>query len=64
MPDSIVLNERQAANMLGCSVALMRKWRRLGQGPSYRRLGRLIRYTQADIQAFLDAQLVMTGGAA
>jgi predicted DNA-binding transcriptional regulator AlpA len=62
MPDSSILNERQAAGMLGCSVALMRKWRRLGQGPSYRKLGRLVRYTQADIQAFLDAQLVTTGG--
>jgi predicted DNA-binding transcriptional regulator AlpA len=62
MPDSNVLNERQAANMLGCSVALMRKWRRLGKGPSYSRIGRLVRYQHEDIDEFLEANRVATEG--
>ncbi len=62
MTDSNVLNERQAANVLGCSVALMRKWRLFGDGPSYLKIGRLIRYRQADIDSFLEAHRVETAG--
>ena len=63
MPNSNVLNEHEAASMLGCSAALLRKWRRLGDGPSYSKLGRLVRYRQEDIQAFLEAHRVEPGGA-
>jgi predicted DNA-binding transcriptional regulator AlpA len=63
MPDSNVLNEHQAASILGCSAALMRKWRRLGEGPSYSKIGRLVRYSQSDIETFLAAHRVETGDA-
>ena len=62
MTDSNVLNERQAANVLGCSVGLMRKWRLFGDGPSYLKIGRLVRYRQADIDSFLEAHRVETAG--
>jgi predicted DNA-binding transcriptional regulator AlpA len=62
MHDSNVLNERQAATVLGCSVALMRKWRLFGEGPSYCKIGRLVRYRQADIDSFLEAHRVETAG--
>jgi predicted DNA-binding transcriptional regulator AlpA len=62
MTDSIVLNERQAASVLGCSVALMRKWRLFGAGPLYCKIGRLVRYRQADIDSFLEAHRVETAG--
>jgi predicted DNA-binding transcriptional regulator AlpA len=57
-----VLNEREAAEVVGCSVALMRKWRLFREGPPYVKIGRLVRYRQADLDAFLDAHLVATGG--
>ena len=61
MESSFLLNERVAAQLIGCSVALMRKWRRLGQGPNYVKIGRLVRYRQADIDAFLEAHRVVMG---
>ena len=57
-----MLKEDEAAEVLGCSVALLRKWRLVEAGPAYCKLGRLVRYADADIQAFIDAQRVQTGG--
>jgi hypothetical protein len=57
-----MLDEREAATVLSCSVALLRKWRLFGDGPAYCKVGRLVRYADADIQAFIDARRVQTGG--
>jgi predicted DNA-binding transcriptional regulator AlpA len=62
MSDSKVFDEREAAGFLGCSVALMRKWRLFREGPSYVKMGRLVRYRQEDLTAFLDSHRVETGG--
>ena len=59
-------NEKEAAIVLGCSVAALRKWRLLGKGPTYCRVGRLVRYSEADLAAYLDAnrvEPVAAGGA-
>lgn len=56
-----MFNEDQAANLLGCSVALLRKWRLFGEGPAYCKVGRLVRYRQIDLDAFLEAHRVETG---
>ena len=49
-----MLNEKEAAALLGVSVALVRKWRRLGKGPIYRKLGeRAVRYASADLDDWL-----------
>jgi hypothetical protein len=60
MPCSNVLNEYQAASILGGSVALIRKWRLFGEVPTYLKVGR---YRRVDIDQFLDAHRVVTGGA-
>jgi hypothetical protein len=57
-----MFDERAAAKMLGCSVALMRKWRLFGEGPAYCKIGRLVRYRHEDLDAFLAAHRVETGG--
>jgi len=54
--------ERDAARMISCSVALMRKWRLFHEGPAYCKIGRLVRYRQEDLTAFLDQHRVDTGG--
>jgi hypothetical protein len=57
--------EQEAAEMLGCSVAALRKWRLLGNsGPAYVKVGRLVRYAEGDLQAYLDAHRVQPAGAA
>jgi hypothetical protein len=51
-------NEKEAAVILGCSVAALRKWRLLGKGPTYCKVGRLVRYADADLAEYLDANRV------
>ena len=48
-------DERGAAEFLSCSRALLRKWRRMGGGPKYVRLGdRVIRYRVDELEKFFD----------
>jgi predicted DNA-binding transcriptional regulator AlpA len=50
------LTEGQTAEILGCSRALLRKWRRIkGGGPRFFKLGHLVRYSLRDLQAWLEA---------
>ena len=49
------LDERDAARMLGCSVSLLRKWRRRREGPPYVRIGRLVRYQEERLLEFIEA---------
>ena len=57
-----LFDERSAANVLSCSVALLRKWRLFREGPTYVKIGRLVRYRQDDLNAFLVSHRVETGG--
>lgn len=57
-----LFDERDAAKIISCSVALLRKWRLFGEGPAYCKIGRLVRYRQEDLSAFLDSHRVETGG--
>lgn len=43
----------EAAAYLGLSVAALRNWRIRGGGPVYKKLGRIVRYTQDDLDAWL-----------
>jgi hypothetical protein len=53
-----LLGERDAAQILACSVALLRKWRLYGGGPGFCRLGRLVRYSEADLATFIEQRRV------
>ena len=59
-----MINEKQAAETLGCTVSAMRKWRLLEKGPAYCRVGRLVRYREEDLLAYLDANRVEPAGVA
>lgn len=57
------LNEKQAAEALGISVALIRKHRVKGVGCPYVKIGRRVVYRAQDVEAFMKSCTV-TGGTA
>ena len=50
-----LLNTAEAASYLGLKPCTLEKWRCVGGGPVYRKIGKAVRYTEADLSAFLDA---------
>lgn len=50
--------EQQAADYLGMQVSTLRQWRFLSRGPRYLKIGRNVRYLQADLDAFLEKSAV------
>jgi predicted DNA-binding transcriptional regulator AlpA len=51
-----LLNERDVARITGLSVASVRRWRLLRQGPKYIKIGAAVRYTPEDVAAWLRAR--------
>lgn len=49
-----IVNEKEAARMLGWSVKTLRNRRWLRQAPRYLKMGRTLRYKVADLEAFLE----------
>jgi len=57
-----LLDERQVARMIGMSIGSLRRWRLVGQGPPFIRVGRRgVRYKPEDLASWLDSRPV--GGA-
>lgn len=52
------LNNVEAAEYLGLKAATLNKWRVHGEGPPFIKVGRLIRYRKADLDAYLAGRLV------
>ena len=52
-----LLNQKQAARILGLSVRSLERYRVAGTGPRYVRLGHLIRYRQSDLKEWIDSHL-------
>ena len=50
----LVMDEHEAAGRLGLSVRTLQRWRVTGQGPTFRKLGKRVAYTPADLEAFLE----------
>ncbi len=51
-----LLNDHEVAARVGVSVATVRRWRQLGTGPLYMKIGALVRYRPRDIQEWLDGR--------
>lgn len=49
------LTTEQAAAYVGLAKNTLDRWRWSGDGPRFRKLGRSVRYTRADLDAWLDA---------
>jgi predicted DNA-binding transcriptional regulator AlpA len=48
-----LLDETEVAEMCHLSVACLRRWRLLRQGPRFMKLGRSVRYSPDDVREFL-----------
>ena len=49
-----LVNERRLARVLTVSPALLRRWRRIGGGPPWLRIGkRLVRYDVAELRKWI-----------
>jgi hypothetical protein len=55
-----LLTEHEVSKQLHVSVASLRRWRLLGRGPQFHKVGALIRYRPEDVEAWLAGQ--PTGG--
>jgi predicted DNA-binding transcriptional regulator AlpA len=52
----VLLNEHDVARITGLSVASVRRWRLLRQGPKYIKIGAAVRYKQEDILVWLESR--------
>lgn len=60
MSQKLLLKTHEAAAFLGVSVSSLEKWRALGVGPAFQRLGpRTIRYHVGELAAFQTDNTVM-----
>ena len=51
-------DEVAIAQRLGCKVKTLQAWRVRGGGPSFVRVGRLVRYRPQDVESWIDARCV------
>ena len=51
-----LLSEHDVARITGLSVASVRRWRLLRQGPKYLKIGAAVRYKTEDISAWLESR--------
>lgn len=51
-----LMKPNEAACYLGLATGTLKKWRLAGKGPMFFKMGRAIRYSQADLDLWLKAQ--------
>jgi predicted DNA-binding transcriptional regulator AlpA len=52
-----LLDQRDAAKVLGVSVRTLERYRVTGMGPRFCRLGRLVRYRECDLEDWVRSSL-------
>jgi excisionase family DNA binding protein len=61
MNSDALLSERQVAEMVGLSLATLRRWRAKKQGPAFAKLGASsVRYRYQDVMAWIESRVVAT----
>lgn len=50
-----LLSDVDVAKVYGIKVATIRKWRIIGKGPRWIKLGSLVRYKVSDVNEFLES---------
>jgi hypothetical protein len=59
-PPHALLNEHDVANILGLSVASVRRWRLLRTGPPFKKVFSSVRYKPEDVRTWIES--LPTGG--
>lgn len=49
-----LINTAQAAEILGLSHNTLNQWRSLRRGPRFHKIGKSVRYSEAELQQYLD----------
>lgn len=49
-----LLKEREVAECLGVSVRTLQHWRLVGEGPTYTKIGRCVRYEASEVSDFIQ----------
>jgi predicted DNA-binding transcriptional regulator AlpA len=57
-----LLSDSELAQYVGKPTKTLANWRSLRIGPAYVRVGNTIRYREVDVDRWLDANTVATGG--
>jgi predicted DNA-binding transcriptional regulator AlpA len=55
-----ILKEGQVSEIYGLSIPYLRRARRERRGPRFLKVGKLVRYRKADVEAYLAAHMVET----
>jgi excisionase family DNA binding protein len=53
---SFLLDERAVSETLSVSLATVRRWRYMGGGPRFLKLGNLVRYKREDLDQWLEGK--------
>ena len=59
-PDNPLMRSDAVAEYLGVQIPALEKWRQLGTGPAYVKVGRLVRYRKSALDAWLTERTVAT----
>jgi hypothetical protein len=57
---SKLFTEKQAAAFLNCTCAALERWRRERRGPPYLKIGRLVRYSELDLDRWLNSKRIFS----
>ena len=52
----------EVVGRIGVSLSTLATWRSSGAGPPYRKIGRKVTYPEAELQAWMDRQIVRGNG--
>ena len=55
-----LITEHQAAEQMALTPSTLRKWRWLGKGPNFVKIGSAVRYEPSTIKAFIDKSVHQT----
>ena len=53
----VLLNEKETEKLYGIPVRTLQKWRLTGEGPTFVKIGRSVRYRECDVERFIDERL-------
>ena len=59
-PNDPLMRSDAVAEYLGVQIPALEKWRQLGTGPAYVKVGRLVRYKKSALDAWLTERTVAT----